>query len=128
MTQLLYMDTIEGNYIKEFNAAIIKTSDDYVILDQTAFYPEGGGQPSDTGIIRWEEKTSQVTHVTKKGIIKHSIKGETPPIGTRVHAVIDWPTRYAHMRMHTAQHIISGVDPHTVHQIPYHDEVLDFRG
>ena len=45
MTKLLHMDNIEGNYIKEFDATVIKNKKDYVCLDQTAFYPLGGGQP-----------------------------------------------------------------------------------
>ena len=52
MTKLLYMNDIEGNYIKEFDAKVIKKKDNYIVLDQSAFYPLGGGQPSDTGIIR----------------------------------------------------------------------------
>ena len=48
MTKILYMDDVEGNYIKEFDAVVNKKKGDYVALDQTAFYPLGGGQPSDT--------------------------------------------------------------------------------
>jgi len=107
MTEILYMKDIEGNYIKEFDAKVLKKKDNYVVLDKSAFYPLGGGQPSDTGIIKWSGGESRVAEVQKKGIIKHIISGELPE--GDVHAIIDWDKRYAHMKMHTAQHIISGV-------------------
>jgi misacylated tRNA(Ala) deacylase len=107
MTEVLYMKDIEGNYIKEFDATIIKKKDNYVILDKTAFYPLGGGQPSDTGLLRWPGGESKVAEVQKKGVIKHIIKGEMPE--GEVHGILDWDRRFAHMKMHTAQHVISGI-------------------
>ena len=110
MTHLLYMDSVGGNYIREFNAVVDKNKKDYICLDQTAFYPLGGGQPSDTGILQWQNNESEVLEVIKKGdTIKHIIKGEKPPVGTKVHGIINWEKRYQHMKMHTAQHIISGI-------------------
>jgi misacylated tRNA(Ala) deacylase len=110
MTKILYMDNIDGNYIKDFSANVIKNKDDYIILDETAFYPMGGGQPSDTGFIEWDNKKSEVLQVIKKGdAIKHIIKGEKPSVDIQIHATIDWEIRYKHMKMHTAQHIISGI-------------------
>lgn len=110
MTKLLYMDNIEGNYIKDFSANVIKNKDEYVILDKTAFYPMGGGQPSDTGFMEWDDKKSEVFQVIKKGdAVKHVIKGEKPSVEIQVHATINWDKRYKHMKMHTAQHIISGI-------------------
>lgn len=110
MIKILYMDNIDGNYIKDFSANVIKNKDDYIILDKTAFYPIGGGQPSDTGFIEWDDKKSEVIQVIKKGdAIKHIIKGEKPSVNIQVHATIDWDIRYKHMKMHTAQHIISGI-------------------
>ena len=104
------MTNIEGNYVKEFDATVTKNKKDYICLDITAFYPLGGGQPADTGIIKWENKESKVKEVIKKGdTIKHIIEGEKPPVGTKIHAKIDWDKRYSHMKMHTAQHIISGI-------------------
>jgi len=104
------MDNIEGNYIKEFDAIVTKNKEDYICLDQTAFYPLGGGQPSDTGFLEWNDKKSEINEVIKKGdTIKHIIKGEKPIVGTKVHAVLNWDIRYCHMKMHTAQHIISGI-------------------
>ncbi len=104
------MDNVEGNYIKEFDAIVTKNKKDYICLDKTAFYPLGGGQPSDTGIIKWDEKESKVKEVIKKGdTIQHIIEGEKPSVGKKIHAIIDWNKRYGHMKMHTAQHILSGI-------------------
>ena len=98
------------NYKKEFDATIIKNKNDYVCLDQTVFYPIGGGQPSDTGFLEWNKKKSEVKEIIKKGdTIKHIINGEKPPVGTKIHGHINWDKRYSHMKMHTAQHIISGI-------------------
>lgn len=110
MTKLLYMENIEGNYVKEFEAIVTKNKKDYVCLDQTAFYPLGGGQPADAGYLIWEDKQVKVKEVIKKGdAIKHIIEAEKPPEGTKVYAYIDWDRRYDHMKMHTAQHILSGI-------------------
>jgi len=110
MTKILYMDSIENNYLKEFNAKVTKNKKNYIRLDKTIFYPTGGGQPSDIGIIKWDDKESIVTEVIKKGDdIKHIIKGEKPDIGTDIFGKIDWERRYSHMKMHTAQHILSGI-------------------
>jgi misacylated tRNA(Ala) deacylase len=104
------MENIEGNYIKEFNAMVTKIKKDYVILDQTAFYPIGGGQPSDTGYLIWDGDKVIVKEVMKKGdSVKHVIEGEKPAVGTKVQGVIDWDKRYSHMKMHTAQHILSAI-------------------
>ena len=101
---------LSPDYIKEFDAVVTKNKKDYICLNQTAFYPLGGGQPSDTGIIKWDNKESIVKEVIKKGdTIKHIIEGEKPTVGTKVHAILDWNKRYCHMKMHTAQHIISGI-------------------
>ena len=110
MTHLLYMDDIEGNYVKEFDAEIIKLKKDYICLDKSAFYPVGGGQPSDLGILKWDNKQTKIIDVIKKGdTVKHVLSGEKPSAGTNVHCIIDWDLRYKHMKMHTAQHIISGI-------------------
>ena len=110
MTEVLYMDSIEGNYVKELDTTVTKNKKDYICLDKTAFYPVGGGQPSDTGYIVWDDKQVRVNEVIKKGdTIKHIINGEKPEVGTKIHAYLDWEKRYAHMKMHTAQHILSGI-------------------
>ena len=107
MTELLYMKDIESNYIREFDAKVTRVGDDYIVLDQSAFYPEGGGQSSDTGILQWGDTISKVKKVIKKAVTKHMIDPPLPEVGTEVTGRIDWPPRHAHMRMHTAQHLIS---------------------
>ncbi|MFH1787032.1 MAG: alanyl-tRNA editing protein [archaeon] len=106
MTEMLYMT---DNYVKEFDAQVQEAGDGYVILDRTAFYPLGGGQETDQGWLELEGKKIFVKEVTKKDGVKHFLDGEVPPKGAKVHGIIDWDRRYAHMRMHTAQHLISAV-------------------
>ncbi len=82
-----------------------------IVLDRTAFYPQGGGQPSDMGILRDEEGCEYaVLKIQKaKGQVVHRLEGELPAVGSRVHGFIDWDRRYKLMRTHTALHILCGV-------------------
>ncbi len=109
MTKMLYMSDSESNYIKRFEAEVTKAKGDYVVLDQTAFYPLGGGQPSDVGYLEWDGGKARVKEVLKKSVVKHILNGHIPKVGTRVWGELDWELRHAHMRMHTTQHIISGL-------------------
>lgn len=117
MTDLLWMPAADGskgaagnpNYVRSFDAQVQKTLEDWVLLDRTAFYAEGGGQPSDVGLLTWDGGEARVKHVSKRGAVKHVIEGDTPPAGTTVHGEVDWDLRHRHMRMHTSQHILSGV-------------------
>lgn len=100
------------NYLREFDARVLKSTpgaEPWILLDRTAFYAEGGGQPSDRGTIRWDGGEARVAQVTKKGAVKHVVEGELPPAGAALHGVVDWDLRHAHMRMHTSQHLLSGV-------------------
>lgn len=108
-TKLLYLADMEDAYRREFDAAIVKRGDGYVVLDQTLFYPEGGGQECDTGRLRYDGGESRVTRVEKKGIVKHLVDPMPPEGVVAVHGVLDWERRHAHMRMHTSQHLISGL-------------------
>ncbi|MFW6144681.1 MAG: alanyl-tRNA editing protein, partial [Candidatus Natronoplasma sp.] len=107
MTKMLYMDDIESNYVKEFHAEVKKAGNDFVVLDRTVFYPEGGGQPSDTGRLIWDGNSSEVVKVEKKGDVIHRLKDDIPEEGTRVEGELNWEERFAHMKLHTAQHIFS---------------------
>lgn len=117
MTELLWMPASDGakgaqgnpNYVRSFDASVQKTLEDWIVLDRTAFYAEGGGQPSDVGKLVWDGGEARVKHVSKRGAVKHTIEGDAPPTGARVHGEIDWELRHRHMRMHTSQHILSGV-------------------
>ncbi|MBT2660471.1 alanyl-tRNA editing protein [Bacillus sp. ISL-45] len=95
-------------YLKKFSAELITQKEDeagrnYVILSQTAFYPTGGGQPSDLGILNGIE----VVNVEEVGgEIRHYIKEELKD-GNRIEGAIDWDRRFDHMQQHAGQHILS---------------------
>ena len=131
-TEMLYMPDVEANYIRDWDANVVKRKRDYVVLDASAFYPEGGGQPADHGRLEGEGGSVGGSHVQKRNIVKHIVEGDVQSVPDRVHGVLDWDRRYAHMRMHTAQHLISAVilelfDAHTVGNQLYHDRSrIDF--
>jgi misacylated tRNA(Ala) deacylase len=107
VTELLYLAEA---YLDRFTAQVTASADGGVLLDRTLFYPEGGGQPSDTGELRLPDQTRlQVLRVEKRpdGPV-HLIDGSVPAVGTRVEGHLDWPSRYRNMRYHTAVHILSG--------------------
>lgn len=105
MTELLHM---KDNYLREFDATVISSGEGFVVLDKTAFYPLGGGQSSDTGILSDGLQELIVKEVRKEtGEIRHFVEGQAFPVGTEVHGVIDWVRRYECMRFHTAQHVLS---------------------
>ena len=106
-TELLYY---EDPYMREFRARVLKVLEGgYVALDRTAFYPEGGGQPHDTGFLEHGDRKVRVTKVIKVGnVVLHRVEGTSPEEGTEVRGVLDWDRRYALMRSHTATHILLG--------------------
>lgn len=111
MTELLYQ---RDSYLKEFDATITAIDEDNnaIILDQTAFYPGGGGQPADFGWITAANQSYQVKRARKVGPnLFHFIEGDfpLPEPGLTVHGKIDWEWRYQLMRTHTAMHILCGV-------------------
>jgi misacylated tRNA(Ala) deacylase len=107
VTDLLYQT---DSYIREFDATVTVVEGNAVVLDRTAFYPGGGGQPHDLGTLSAEGQTWQVVRVRKQGdAVWHELDGQPPAIGTPVHAVINWERRYRLMRIHTALHILCGV-------------------
>ncbi len=108
MTEYIYMKDVESNYVREFEAVVRAAGENYVVLDRTAFYPTGGGQPTDTGVLRWDGGEARVVEVRKKGG-QHILKEPVPEPGTVVRGEVDWDRRYAHMRMHTAQHLVSAI-------------------
>ncbi|MBN1389166.1 MAG: alanyl-tRNA editing protein [Candidatus Thermoplasmatota archaeon] len=112
MTELLYMGSMNDCYIRDFDAMVVSVEDaeeKVIILDRTAFYPLGGGQPNDRGTMRWIGGSCSVVNVIKKNRIRHVVEGNLPEVGTPVIGELDWELRYAHMRMHTAQHLLSSV-------------------
>ncbi len=109
MTELLYLN---DSYLEEFQAEVIAISADEnaVVLDKTAFYPTGGGQPCDVGILKFNGVTARVIKVNKiDGLILHFIEGDLPQVGETVIGKIDWDRRYKLMRTHTAMHALSAI-------------------
>jgi misacylated tRNA(Ala) deacylase len=107
MTERLYhLDA----YMANFDAVITAVSEQSVALDRTAFYPGGGGQPNDLGVLQVVGKPLRVTSVqTRSGEIWHQLEAPTPPVGFKVRGELDWKRRFELMRTHTAMHILCGV-------------------
>ena len=102
----LYYDSA---YIKEFEGTVVsceKGKKGYeVVLDQTAFYPEGGGQPTDTGLLGGV----RVLEVHEKGgEVVHYLEEPLQP-GDKVFGKIDWDNRFIHMQEHSGEHLVSGL-------------------
>ena len=128
--KLFYRD----GYMKTFEAAVLsceQSGDSYkVVLDRTAFFPEGGGQSGDIGTLNgvqvWDTQE-------KEGIIYHETK-EPLPVGEKVEGILDWKERFVRMQQHSGEHIISGL----INRIDGYDNVgfhlgkedvtMDFNG
>ncbi len=111
MTELLCQT---DSYLKEFDATITRVDAESraLILDRTAFFPGGGGQPADVGLLTVNGTEYSITKVKKKGAdALHFIGGDSPlpEVGATAHGQIDWERRYQLMRTHTAMHILCGV-------------------
>ena len=130
-TKRLYYEDV---YKKEFTAKVLECREAkkgfHIILDESAFYPEGGGQPSDTGALNGVK----VLHVSEKGEeIIHELEAPLEE-GVLAEGVIDWQKRYDNMQQHTGEHIFSGlVHKHFGYDnVGFHmgtDEVtVDFNG
>ncbi len=110
MTEQLFR---EHSYLKECEATVVESGDSTIVIDRTVFYPMGGGQPGDTGEIRWDGGRANVvdTRYGDDGAIRHVVEegAELPAVGATVTALLDWDRRYLHMRMHTALHLLGSV-------------------
>lgn len=106
--QLLYL---HDAYLQSFEGRVVGTRYGGVALDRTAFYPTGGGQPHDTGWLRWGGGEARVVGVKKEGgDVWHALEGDGRPVaGESVHGEIDWDRRHQLMRTHTALHVLCGV-------------------
>ena len=107
----------EDAYLRECTATVLAITDrNGVILDQTVFYPTGGGQPGDAGSITFDGFELEIATTVKdrdSGEIIHvpTSTVNLPQVGDQVAAKIDWPTRYLRMRMHSALHLLCAVVP-----------------
>lgn len=112
MTDLLYHT---DSYLREFEALVTEVVGEGVVLDRTAFFPGGGGQPNDVGWLEVDGERWDVRKVKRsKGpagtpAVVHTLDRAAPPVGTTVKGILDWDQRYALMRTHTAMHILCGV-------------------
>lgn len=109
-TKPLYLD---DSYLKEMDASILEVQPESenkwrVILDQTVFYPMGGGQPTDQGMAEFDIWKSEVYMVMmKEGEIWHYLNSLKPPnVGDKVHGIINWDRRYKNMQVHSGGHVI----------------------
>ena len=110
MTKKLYLESIDAAYLEEFTAEVIAIEDNKIVLDQTLFYPLGGGQNWDLGSIDGPNGKMNVIEVRGRDTIHHTIEDTFElEIGDEVSGTIDFERRYAHMKMHTAQHLVSGI-------------------
>lgn len=100
-------------YIKETDATVTAVDERGVRLDRSIFYPTGGGQPGDTGLLQWDGGEARVVDTVKAdgGDVLHVLAADAPrpEVGTKVKATLDWERRHRHMRMHTALHVMSAV-------------------
>jgi misacylated tRNA(Ala) deacylase len=107
MTERLYH---QDSYLREFDAIVEEVADDGVVLDRTAFYPGGGGQPCDLGRIITPDGEWEVVQVKRSGVrIMHVLDAAPPPAGSKVIGALNWERRHELMRTHTAMHILCGV-------------------
>lgn len=110
-----------NSYLKECDATVVAVNArGGILLDRSVFYPTGGGQPGDNGVLRLAVGCEVRIAATVKGdgdenVVHVPAEGQTvPDPGAKVSAAIDWDRRYLHMRMHTGLHLLCAVVPHGV--------------
>jgi misacylated tRNA(Ala) deacylase len=107
MTERLFLD---DPALRSTPATVIASGPDGIVLDRTVFYARGGGQPGESGVLRWDGGETPVAEAVKgEGeAILHlpATDSALPPVGSVVEAAVDWQRRHAHMRMHTAMHLL----------------------
>jgi len=100
-------------YLKDAEATVTAPDERGVRLDRSIFYPTGGGQPGDTGMLRWDGGEARIVDAVKAdgADVLHVLAPDAPrpAVGTKLHTALDWDRRLLHMRMHTALHVMSAV-------------------
>ncbi len=103
-------------YLRQCTARVVEVTPGGVVLDRTVFYPLGGGQPGDTGVLRTPDGRELRVVDTRKGeggrilhLLATDATVQAPAVGEAVEAVLDWERRHAHMRMHTCLHLLGSV-------------------
>ncbi len=111
-TELAFYDDMGG---REFDASVTWADGKTVALDRTLFYPEGGGQPADSGTLYWDGGEVRVADVQKHGdAVVHTLEGGAPPVGTAVRGAVDGGRRDALSQHHTATHVIGAAARHAL--------------
>ena len=112
MTRLMFRD---DPYLSAADCQIIgQTSEGGLIVDQSIFYPTGGGQPGDSGVLDWGGGRMQIATTIKVDGGIALVPAEPlpmPPVGAPARMILDWSRRHRHMRIHTALHLLSVVIP-----------------
>jgi misacylated tRNA(Ala) deacylase len=110
MTERLFLD---NSALASATARVLSAAPEGIVLDRTIFYARSGGQPGDTGVLRWAGGETAIADTVKGPgeTILHlpAPDAALPPVGTEVSAEIDWPRRHRLMRMHTALHLLSAL-------------------
>jgi len=111
----------ESSYAKSCEATVVAINDlGGIVLDRTVFYPSGGGQPGDAGKLKRADGSLTMIATTvyekdRSAIVHVPAEGESAPeVGETVQCIVDWDKRYAHMRVHTALHLMCAVLPYPV--------------
>jgi len=102
----------EDSYLQSCQAVVTASTEQGFCVDQTVFYPLGGGQPGDSGTGSWDGKQSRIadTRNSPEGIVHVVEPGDdVPAVGSAVELTLDWERRFAHMRMHTALHLLGSI-------------------
>ncbi|MGA8303556.1 MAG: alanyl-tRNA editing protein [Thermoplasmata archaeon] len=114
MTELAYLPDLAAAYVRTFRARATALPPGAVVLDRTFFYPTGGGQPSDRGVLRTEGGGNlEVIDVVRSGPgVIHRIRADPEiaralRVGVELEGTLDWERRHRHMRLHTGQHLLS---------------------
>jgi misacylated tRNA(Ala) deacylase len=102
-TEQIYL---HDSYARTFDAKVTAAEGNLVVLDRSAFYPGGGGQPHDLGTLNGAQVVGFKRDV---GEVWHELEGDVPNVGDAVTGELDWERRYSLMRTHTAMHILCGV-------------------
>ena len=110
MTQSTEEISATDAYRRSIQGRVVGVRPEGVVLDRTVFYARGGGQPGDTGWLRWDGGEARVGDTIKHGGVPvHVVEGASPSVGATVTAEIDWDRRHVLMRTHTALHALSGI-------------------
>jgi misacylated tRNA(Ala) deacylase len=112
MTELLFRADAT---LRTATAIVLASGPDGIVLDRTIFYPRSGGQPGDAGVLAWDGAETAIADAVKGegDTVVHvpAPGGILPPVGAAVTATLDWSRRFAHMRMHTALHLLCALLP-----------------